>query len=200
MIQHESFLNICLKDKALLDRCFNTLTLKDFLKNIEKETESTYESIFKNTFETRHNMIGDLFEIFAECFFTILQGDNRAGVFDYKPGKKSDDNGVDGYGIGIDGKPATVQVKYRGNVEIELKERDIKNFGFQSIIMYGVDKDTSTNMIVFTSAKGLHWHTESNVAQGRIRTINNETISKMIDNNHCFWLAAQKLITDSHIT
>lgn len=127
----------------------------------------------------------------------MLSGDNRVGICSYVPTKKSEDNGVDGIGIGIDGKPASVQIKYRGNPTEELLERDIKNFGYQSIVRYNVDKDTKTNMIIFTSAKGLHWHTDANVFLGRMRTINNEMISSLIDNNKCFWLSLNQLISNS---
>lgn len=198
MISHTSFLNVSLKDKTLIHRVFDVTTLKGLIKNIEKEA-SVNEELFKKTFKTKYNFIGDLFEIFAEIFFHIHSGDNRVGVFNYKPAPPDTDNGVDGFGIGIDGKPATVQVKFRSNLSDELKERDIKNFGFQSIILYDVDKNTKTNMVIFTTSNGLHYHTADQVFQGRMRTINGDMISKMIDNNQCFWLAAHQLINESII-
>lgn len=195
MIQHESFVDIHLKDPTLFKRLFDCQTFSTFLKNIERE--STGFEKFKETFETKYNLIGDLFEIFAESFFKIQQGDNRVGICKYSPTDKAGDNGVDGVGVGIDGNPATVQVKYRGNPSEELLERDIKNFGYQSLVRYNVDKDTKTNMVIFTSAKGLHWHTDTNVFLGRMRTINNEMISSIVDNNMCFWISLNELIQES---
>lgn len=198
-LQHLSFVTIYQKDPGLLNRVFNVSTLNDLLKNIEAETAKHYDNVFSNTFETNYNLIGDLFEIFAECFFLLLQSDNRVGCFNYTPGNPLDDNGVDGYGIGIDGKPATVQIKYRGNPLEELKERDLKQFGFQSIVSYNVDKDTKQNMIVFTTASGLHWHTEDNVFLNRVRNINRKVISSIVDNNQCFWLGVKELLKNSEM-
>lgn len=197
MIKHESFVNIHIKDRTLFDRIFDATTLKAFIKNIEKEMETSYDTTFKNTFDTKYNFLGDMFEIFAECFFTLLKADNRIGICNYIPTKKTEDNGVDGYGIGFDGKPATVQVKFRGNPTEELTERDIKNFGFQSVINFNVDKDTKTNLVIFTSAAGLHWHTSTNVFQGRMRSINYEMISSIVDNNKCFWFSLKELVQES---
>lgn len=196
MIKHESFVDICIKDPTLFDRMFETTSFKQLLRNMDTEMSTRYD-LFKDTFQTKYNFIGDLFEIFAECFFTVLKSDNRVGIFGYEPTKKTDDNGVDGFGIGIDGKPATVQVKYRGNSVSELKERDIKNFPFQSVKKYKVDIDTKTNMVIFTSSAGLNWYSESNVFDNSMRVINHEMISKLVDNNQCFWLAVKELLQES---
>ncbi len=114
---------------------------------------------------------------FAEAFFIQFSSDNRIGVYDYKPVLAEDDNGVDGYGKNINGQPCTIQIKYRGNPTYTLKERDIKQFPYQSIINYDIDYKKSDNMIIFTNCEGLHWYTESKVFDNKIRVINGKTIS-----------------------
>ena len=64
----------------------------------------------------------------------------------------------------------------------------------QSIVEYGVDKDTSTNIVVFTNAKGLHWITETRVFSGRVTAFGGDKISKIVDNNTVFWKNLQKLV------
>lgn len=195
-INHISFVNILLKDKDFFNELFKDVTtFSKFLKKIDDVSEKSYKNF---DFLDKFQSVGDLFEIFAEMFFIINEADNRVGICNYQPTKKSEDNGVDGFGIGIDGKPATVQVKYRSNIDAELLSKDIKNFGFQSIIEYNVDKDSTTNMIIFTSSKGLHWYTNSKVYSNRLRVINYDFISKLIDNNFGFWNACKKLLEKSY--
>lgn len=119
-------------------------------------------------------MKGDLFEIFAECFFKVSGTDNRIGMNGYKNVPVNMDFGVDAFGKGIDGKPAIVQVKFREDKCSSLVSDDLKQFVAHSYLKY--DVTTSKSFIVFTSAKSLHWNTESNVFQGKVRCIGyNET-------------------------
>ncbi len=191
IIQHESFVNLYNKDQSIFDNLLkdvNTLTkLSNRIVKLSKNFESySYKDVDK--------VKGDLFEIFAECFFNILSADNRIGVYGYQPGPPIDDYGVDGFGLGMNELPLTVQVKFRSDTTTELTSDDIKQFAFQSIIEYNVDKDTRTNMIVFTNSKGLHWITESKVFSGRVRSIGYDIISQIIDNNSVFWREVSDLI------
>lgn len=193
---HETFLEIVLKDRNFFSFLEGIHDLDSYTKAIEKISEKELDK-YSVLFETKYNFIGDLFEIFAEAFFVLNKADNRIGIYGYVPVEKSEDNGVDGKGIGFDGKPATVQIKFRGNPNEELHERDIKNFGYQSIVGFGVDKDTKTNMMVFTTAKGMHWYTESNVFLNRIRTVDRSMISSMVDNNECFWIGFRDMVKNT---
>jgi hypothetical protein len=70
-------------------------------------------------------------------------------------------------------------VKFRSVVTTQLTQDDIKQFAFQSIVTHGVDKDTKTNMIVFTNAKSLHWVTEQRVFSGRVKCFGYSEISNL---------------------
>ena len=204
MIKHEKFQDIINKDfgESFIE-LLKCRTFKDFCQEINSISEN-YElygyqdSVVEDeTLPGSLKFRGDLFEIFAEIFFKINDADNRIGVFDYQPVQSHDDNGVDGISKNIDGVNTTIQVKYRMNPMYSLKERDIKQFAFQSILKYGVDLKQDNNMIVFTNCQGLHWYTDSNVFQNKLRAINGDFISRMIDNNEGFWNSAKSLINET---
>ena len=192
IINHTGFVNLFNKDNTIFDKLLKDTTTLSKLSNRIVKISKDFEAL---AYKDANKVKGDLFEIFAECFFKILSADNRIGVYDYKPAPPIDDYGVDGIGQGMDEKPLTVQVKFRSNEMTELVESDIKQFGMQSIVEFGVDKDTKTNMIVFTNAKGLHWITQTKVFSGRVRCLGYEQISHLVDNNSVFWKLVNDLVT-----
>ena len=193
-IQHDAFVNLYNKDQSIFDKVFkDTKTLKKLNSNIIKTSKIFNTLGYKDAEKVK----GDLFEIFTECFFKLFSSDNRIGVYNYQPAPPIDDYGVDGFGIGMDEKPLTVQVKFRSDVTTDLLQDDIKQFGFQSIVNYGVDKDTTTNMIVFTNSRGLHYNTEAKVFSGRIRPIGVEVISSLVDNNTVFWKEGMDMVNET---
>jgi len=193
-IQHEAFVNLYNKNKKVFELIFkDTKTLSQLSGKIIKVSKTFDKYAYKDA----DKMKGDLFEIFAECFFKLLSSDNRIGVYNYQPAPPIDDYGVDGIATGMDTKPLTVQVKFRSDATTELKQDDIKQFALQSIVTYGVDKDTTTNMIVFTNAKGLHWITEQRVFSDRVKSLGYSEISGLIDNNLVFWNNLNDLIQET---
>lgn len=183
-IQHTAFVNLYNKNSNIFQTLLkDTRTLSQLTSKIIKISKS-YESL---AYKDADKVKGDLFEIFAEGFFEIMGAHPGILIGGYQPAPPIDDYGVDGFGIGMDNKPATIQVKFRSNATTELIQEDIKQFPLQSIFNYNVDKDTRTNMIVFTNAKSMHWITESKVFSGRVRTLGNKEISGLIDNNFIFW-------------
>lgn len=204
IIKHSEFIKLLQVDygDAFIEMISNR-TLNGLLETIDSISDNSVDygyadSEIEDTVKLgKYKFIGDLFEIFAESFFLLNRSDNRIGVYDYETVNSNDDNGVDGFGKNIDGLPCTIQVKYRGNPTYLLKERDIKQFAYQSVINYDVDHKKSGNMIVFTNCKGLHWYTDSEVFNKKIRVINGEIISSFIDNNEGFWNSFKNLIVES---
>lgn len=194
IITHNAFVNIYNKDQSIFESIFkDTKTLSQLSNKIIKVSKNFEALAYKDADKVK----GDLFEIFSECFFKILSADNRIGVYNYQPAPPIDDYGVDGIAIGMDEKPLTIQVKFRSDATTELTQEHIKQFAFQSIITYNVDKDTTTNMIVFTNAKGLHWVTESRVFSGRVKAIGYDQISQLVDNNTVFWKNVKDLVENT---
>jgi hypothetical protein len=204
MIKHEKFQDIINKDFGdSIKSLFESRNFKDLCGKINDISER-YEDYGYSDSNVEDEVLpgslkfrGDLFEIFAEIFFKINDADNRIGVFSYEPVLSHDDNGVDGTSKNIDGFDTTIQVKYRMNPTYFLKERDIKQFAFQSILKYGVDIKQSNNMIIFTNCEGLHWYTDTNVFLNKLRVINGDFISRLIDNNEGFWNSSKNLMNDT---
>jgi len=193
MINHTAFVNLYNKDQKIFADLFSVKDLKSLTSKIIQISKNFKELSYQDDNKVK----GDLFEIFAEGFFKILAADNRIGVYNYQPGPPTDDYGVDGIGVGMDGNPCTIQVKFRSNKKEVLIQEDIKQFAFQSIINYGVDKDTRTNMIVLTNSDGLHWNTDANVFAGRVKSIGYDQISKLVDNNSVFWKMMNDLVQET---
>lgn len=203
-ITHSEFIKIVQRDNGdAFIKILSNRTFLNFLKEIDSISDQSQDYGYSDSEVEedirlgKYKFIGDLFEIFAEAFFIQFQSDNRVGVFDYKPVSAIDDNGVDGFGKNIQGLASTIQIKYRGNPKYLLKERDIKQFAYQSIINYDIDWKSKNNMIIFTNCEGLHWYTDSKVFDSRIRVINGTMISDMIDNNEGFWNTFKNLIVKS---
>ena len=184
-ITHDSFVELYNKDDTIFDRIFGkTKTISTLINKFKKESLE-WEKYGYSEKDGKDKMIGDLFEIFAEVFFKILGASNNIGVYDYQI--EIDDYGVDGFGKGIDDKPCAIQVKFRSDINTELTQEDLNQFGYQAIVKHGVDKDTNTNLIVLTTAGGMHWLTDSKVFLGKIRTINREQLRTLVDGNFPFW-------------
>jgi hypothetical protein len=204
MIKHNSFNKIIQRDLGdSFVKILKTRNLGDLLKTLDNLSNRASDYGYSDVCIdddiklAKYKFMGDLFEIFAEAFFTQFSSDNRIGVFDYSPVSEDDDNGVDGFGKNIGGNPLTVQVKYRGDLTYSLKERDIKQFPYQSIINFNIDPKLDNNMIIFTNCSGLHWYTKSNVFCNKIRVINGDVISQLIDNNEGFWNGFKNLVIES---
>lgn len=141
---------------------------------------------------------GDGFELFIEALIKLSPIDNRIAIGNYTPVTDAD-TGVDGVGIGIDGNPATIQVKYRSNnVTFLSANRDhLSNFVTASLIRYGVDVKSKTNLLIITTAQGLHYFTEDEMFQKQVRCLGYEQLRELVDNNILFWDAFRNLIKES---
>lgn len=143
---------------------------------------------------------GDGFELFVEALIKLSPVDNRIAIAKYVP-VTSDDTGVDGIGIGIDGKPATVQVKYRSNNTqmLTANQDHLSNFVVASVLKHNVDSATKTNMLIITTADGLHYFTDNEMFLNRVRCIGYQQLRELVDNNILFWDAFRTLVTNSLI-
>lgn len=194
MIQHEAFVNLYNADNKIFNKLIDgVVKVNTFLNRIDKLSEKSldYGYVDKQTSKGielgSKSFKGHLFEIFTEVYLSLLGSHPSIGVYNYRPVDSVHDNGVDGYGLGINGLSLTVQVKFRSNAMDELIAEDLKQFGFQSIVNYNVDKDTKTNMILFTCGKGLHYHTDNEVFMNRIRTIGIKQLEYDTNGNFPFW-------------
>lgn len=138
---------------------------------------------------------GDGFELFVEALIKLSPIDNRIGISNYEPVNENNDTGIDGHGIGIDGKIATVQVKYRSDNRYLLtaNKDHLSNFVMSSLFA-GVDKDSKNNMLIITTADGLHHFTDNEMFLNKVRCINYQQLRELVDNNINFWNSFRNLL------
>lgn len=169
---------------GLLHNCNKLFT---FCSRLEKQAELYPDRYEPNKYK------GDGFELFTEALIKLSPVDNRIGVGQYKV-IDGQDTGVDGDGIGANGKPATVQVKYRGYGKslLTVNNDHLSNFVMSSFMPkniggYGVDPEDSNNMLIVTTAEGLHFFTDAEMFKGKVRCLGREDLRSLVDNNQLFW-------------
>ncbi|MFW6311260.1 MAG: hypothetical protein ACOC1K_03390 [Nanoarchaeota archaeon] len=190
IILKHSFLHRCHNLDELLD---NTNKLSTFINKLEKQSQK-----FPNRYDP-DKYKGDGFELFVEALIKLSPVDNRIGIANYNPIKENEDIGVDGIGIGVDGNPATVQIKYRNNNRIRLSTNldHLSNFTSASIMKYGVNPNTKNNLLIITTAEGLHHFTDKEMFLGKVRCLGYNQLRELVDNNILFWNAFRELIEKS---
>lgn len=173
------FTKLCNCKKALLK---NVITLHAFMKNIEKLAET--QSVF---YKDKESFKGEAFECFIEFLNKIRDG---LYVYNYRLLDNDDkDTGVDALGTGKNGKPATIQIKYRSNTQqlLTANEDHLSNFTSSSVFKYDVDPKDTKNMIIFTTAQDLHYFTKNQMLFNKVTCVNFEEISAIVDNDVMFW-------------
>lgn len=180
------FLKIAYDLNYLLENC---VKLNTFINRLNKQAELHPDRIKPDNYR------GDGFEMFVEALIKLHPVDNRIGISDYKVGNPDEDIGIDGYGIGIDSKLATVQVKFRSDSSTLLttNKDHLSNFVMSSIFE-GVDKDSSKNMLIVTTAKGLHHFTDNEMFKNKVRCIGYDDLRQLVDNNINFWNKFRDLV------
>lgn len=182
---NHSFLLKCFDLNELLTGCNKIST---FCSRLEKQS-----TLFPDRYDPNLYRGGGL-ELFTEALIKLSPTDNRIGIGQYKI-ITGQDVGVDGSGIGVNGKPATVQVKYRGNSKSLLTANNdhLSNFVTASIIHEKVDVDDYSNMLIITTAKGLHFFTDEEMYGHKVRCLGRNQLRELVDNNLLFWDNFRKL-------
>ena len=182
-----SFLNYVYNLNELLEDCNK---LSTFCSRLEKQSILFPDRFDPNLYK------GDGFELFVEALLKLHSVDRRIGISNYEPISKTiQDIGVDGSGTGINNFPATVQVKYRSNnVSLLTANTDhLSNFVAGSLLHYKVNPEHNDNMLIITTAKGLHHFTDIEMYASKVRCLGSEELKKLVDNNDMFWNAFRKL-------
>ena len=192
------FLWRCKDPDFLLDNCnkFNT-----FCNRIEKyikqefgllETDTDIEKQTKQDAGNKYK--GDAFELFVEAMIRLFPCDKRLGLIEDYQIVTGQDVGVDGYGIsGYNGKPITIQCKYRQNDHVLTANQDhLTNFTSASFMHYGVDQtpDKTTrkvNCIIISSADSLNFFTDQEMFGEMVHAFCRKDIRNLVDNNPLFW-------------
>lgn len=91
---------------------------------------------------------------------------------------------------GLNGKPATVQAKYRQANHVLTHEKDnLVSFLGQSYKdeRFKVDINDTQNMLLITSGQDVHYKTKENMLWSSVRILNREKLRALLDNNITFW-------------
>ena len=181
-----NFINRAHDLKELIDNCYK---LSTFCNRLEKQS-----LLYPNRYDP-DKYKGDGFELLVEALIKLSPIDNRIGIGNYEP-IQADDTGVDGIGIGIDNEIATVQIKYRSNSQQKLtaNKDHLSNFVMTSLMKYKVNSDTKTNMLIITTADGLHHFTDNEMFLNQVRCIGYKQLRELLDNNKLFWNNFKKLL------
>lgn len=181
-----NFINRAHDLNTLVDNCYK---LSTFCNRLEKQS-----LLYPNRYDP-DKYKGDGFELLIEALIKLSPIDNRIGIGNYEP-IQTDDTGVDGIGIGIDNEIATVQIKYRSNSQQLLTANNdhLSNFVMTSLMKYKVNSDTKTNMLIITTADGLHHFTNNEMFLNQVRCIGYKQLRELLDNNLLFWNNFKKLL------
>jgi hypothetical protein len=161
-------------------------TIDKFMKAVCDQADNRAPEIAALRDGSKH--VGDGFEIFVEAMIKLMSCDPRIGIYEYEPQTKRD-MGVDGAGVGYDNLSATVQAKYRPNSESLLtagKDR-LDSFVTESFIRFNIVKGGNKNMLVVTTAAGLHQITKDEKFGGLVRCIGKDQLDKLTKGNTSFW-------------
>jgi hypothetical protein len=177
-----------------LPRLFEGVTkMSQLMKKIE--TESQIDPLRYDPDKYK----GDAFEFFVELFLALHPTDNRVGVYNYKP-YQINDNGVDGIGQNIKNEKCIVQIKYRSNKEYELTANNdhLSNFVANGMIAHGIidDKENHKNFrhFIFTTASGLHFYTDKEMYEEKVKCFGINDFKSMLDNNIVFWDKVREIV------
>lgn len=145
--------------------------------------------------ERRPNLYrGDGFEAFTEALMKIIGAFQPIGVYKYSPVPPEKDFGVDGFGVGKNGKDTAVQAKFRSDTSSKLKGKDLKGFVGKALATEEYDvpdeipKDKRfRNIIIVTTAKRTDYTVENKVYENKVKTFGYKELKRLVDHNLCFW-------------
>ena len=192
--------------EKLLSGCYKFNT---WASRLEKQAEKYAKDVDGNDSSVDEKLInkykGDGFELFVEFFIRLFGGDILIQIYPYSYEiiDVSEDYGVDGKGIGDNGKVHTVQVKYRqSNYILSANEDHLTNFTSLSFMPkesggFGVDPNykcpskrkriaDKANVTIIHSGKEIHYKTKDKMLSN-VREINRKDIRNFVDDNHIFW-------------
>ena len=196
----------------------NTNKLSTFMNKLEKQSIKDPDRYGTN------NYLGDGWEFLMEIFIKTRETDERIGISNYEPIKSVEDNGVDGIGINISGDKCVIQHKYKANTQTLLtaNKDHLSNMFSAAQTKYGVSTISAEKKIIkslvndlsktaynkkikkleksakrhyiFTTAKGLHHYTDSEMFSGDVVVYDFDKMRAMLDNNLSFWNLCRELI------
>lgn len=176
---------------ALFDK---TNKMSTFKSKVERQANQNTQDYPYNDY------VGDAFEFLVELIIKLHPVDNRLGITNYIP-VQSGDNGVDGYGVNMDGEKCAIQVKFRGDVTTNLSatKDHLDSFIVEAlsneVLPLKKQEKGCPKHYIFTTAQGLHHYTETEKWKAfNIHIIKWDTLKRMLDNNYLFWDKCREIV------
>jgi superfamily II DNA or RNA helicase len=168
-------------------------TINSFTNRVNDLAEKYNLQIDPNVFK------GHSLELLAEYLIKANASDNRIGIYNYCP-IQEDDYGADGAGIGENGNPATVQVKFRrGDWVLNANDDHLTNFVLRSYTVHGVKMEDKKNMLIITTALKVDERVMDNMLNGAVRVLHREALRQMLDNRPEWWLRFWEAVKSSRV-
>ncbi len=198
------FVNKCPDIDALLKKDDGTVisSIESFCARIKKQAVIHWSKFGIDEDRGSANYKGDVLELFTEFMIKTDGADHRIGIFDYRLVTDDDeeDKGVDGHGIGSNGNPATVQVKYRrGDYVLTANNDHLSNFLTSSWIDYAVPTDDDQNMLIVTTGMKVDEQSREKMLKNKVRVLNRDALRAMYDNRQEWWERFYDAVKDSRI-
>jgi len=186
------FVNKCPDIDALLKKDDGLViqSIESLCAKIKQQASIHWDKFGINEEKGSAKYKGDALEMFVEFMIRKNGGDNRIGIFNYELPSENDeeDLGVDGHGIGGNGNPATVQVKFRrGDYVLTANEDHLSNFLTSSWIDYQVPMEDDKNMLIITTGMKVDEQTIEKMLKNKVRVLNRDALREMFDNRPEFW-------------
>lgn len=170
-----------------------------FINRLKKHALELFpedDSDEENPLRDANKYKGDVFEIFGEFLIKYMGTDTRINILNYSP-ETDNDLGVDGFGIGSNSKPTTVQFKFKGNTyAAQLNLGDLRDFfGLSHSTRYGVPADTPENLVIISTASNFSHKIKQ--AHPGCRIIGYGQLKFLTHNNPVFWAEFKKAVENS---
>lgn len=159
--------------------------IRELCKEIDVGLPKDHEKYEEEFLKKKNKLKGDMFEIFAEMFFTIFNADGRVGIHDYVPTDSEKDFGVDGWGYNVLNNKCVVQVKYRSKENDLIEYGDIAKCFTSGIIDYKINQDHDYTVFLLTTSDSNYILKDR--FKNRLQTINGKFIRELVDGNEWFW-------------
>jgi glycyl-tRNA synthetase alpha subunit len=183
---------------SLFDYATGVKSIGDFVVKVEELAEERFPNhqFDEKELDQLNSFKGDMLEVLSEIFFHIFSAHPAVGLTDYTPVALSEDYGVDAVGTNVNGDRCAVQDKYRNNPVALITYEDIGKTYSAGRELHQLPLEKSDTIFLFTTGQGINMHCQKVFGQ-KIRVINRQIISGLIDNNQNFWQQAEELIMDT---
>jgi hypothetical protein len=167
---------------------FSSFIIKESIKQVPVVmTLSKKDGEHDANLNNRMTFLGEAFETLIEC---LILCNPTTWVSNYTPNFDFD-KGVDGFGIGMNGRPATIQIKFRSDPTVSISQEVLYSFVLYSLcnmddMSRRVDIEDMRNMFVFTNCKSIDYRLASHCGD-RVAAVTGKNIKYFIDHNNLFW-------------